>query len=89
MSRIGEEPHKGEGRRRLQKEIENHVVNARITRRLRACAHTPQVICEMIPNYSVPNLTHDVKVPPDVVTRRQCRVQNLPGLEQVAQVRSE
>ena len=50
----------------------------------RGRANTRQVIVKSIRNNSVPNLTHDVKVPSDVVSGGEYRIQNLARLEQVS-----
>src|ERR1017187_6237930 len=52
----------------------------------RGRARAPQVISKRQRYYSVPDLTHDVKVSANVVPRRQRSKQDLPGKEQVAKV---
>src|ERR1017187_6451894 len=50
-------------------------------------SRTPQVSWKCTRSYSVPDLTHDVKVPLNVVPRGQYRKQDLASLEEMAKVR--
>src|ERR1041385_866200 len=88
MRRIGRNPIQDEpGDAGVCRNRARNTIGSVASRRVRLRrADTLQVFWVRIRYYSVPNLTHDVKIPPDVVPGGQCGVQNLPGLEQMAKV---
>src|SRR5216683_7544163 len=87
MRRMGRNPRRERGavdcRNRLNTTLQPSIGSLRLGG---GRAGAPQIFWKKIRSNSVPNLTHDVKVPLDIVTSSQYRKQNLPGLEQMTKV---